>query len=187
MDLINERMMLTKKASDADMGTWETILDYTASEELAVTDTYHDVMDVDATFFQKIQDAKKIIPVEEFKAPSVKTQDSLGDIKITLHSNSGWDPFAILNGNYLPNLTSGFASEATCYKEIDLTSIYELGHDPLLGVYAPMVYSLKSSSFKKTDEYFSYANQYNGNATLRIINKKVPVGKGSRIRVLVMI
>lgn len=179
------RSMMKSKGSD-DMGNWETILDYTVSEELAVTDTYHDVMDVDATFFQKIQDAKKIILVEEFKAPSVKTQDSLGDIKISLNSNQGWDPFAILNGNYLPNLTSGFASEATCYKEIDLTSVCELGHDPLLGVYAPMIYSLKSSAFKKIDEYFSYANQYNGNAALRIINKKVPVGKGSRIRVLVM-
>lgn len=179
------RSMMKSKGSD-DMGNWETILDYTVSEELAVTDTYHDVMDVDATFFQKIQDAKKIILVEEFKAPSVKTQDSLGDIKISLRSNQGWDPFAILNGNYLPNLTSGFASEATCYKEIDLTSVCELGHDPLLGVYAPMIYSLKSSAFKKIDEYFSYANQYNGNAALRIINKKVPVGKGSRIRVLVM-
>lgn len=179
------RSMMKSKGSD-DMGNWETILDYTVSEELAVTDTYHDVMDVDATFFQKIQDAKKIILVEEFKAPSVKTQDSLGDIKISLRSNQGWDPFAILNGNYLPNLTSGFASEATCYKEIDLTSVCELGHDPLLGVYAPMIYSLKSSAFKKIDEYFSYANQYNGNAALIIINKKVPVGKGSRIRVLVM-
>lgn len=179
------RSMLKSKGSE-DMGTWETILDYTVSEELSVTDTYHDVMNVDATFFQKIQDAKKIILVEEFKAPSVKTQDSLGDIKISLRSNQGWDPFVILNGNYLPNLTSGFASEATCYKEVDLTSVCELGHDPLLGVYAPMIYSLKSSAFKKIDEYFSYANQYNGNAALRIINKKVPVGKGSRIRVLVM-
>jgi hypothetical protein len=186
MDLINERMMLTKKASDADMGTWETILDYTVSEELAVTDTYHDVMDVDATFFQKMQNAKKIIFVEEFKAPSVETQDGLGDIKISLRASQGWDPLLILNGNYLPNLVSGYASEATCYKEIDLTSICELGHDPLLGVYAPMIHSVKNLAFKKIDECFSYANQYNGNTTLRIINKKVPVGKGSRIRVLIM-
>lgn len=184
MDLVRKRMLMSKGSED--MGTWETILDYTVSEELAVTDTYHDVMDVDATIFQKIQDAKKIIFVEEFKAPSVKTQDALGDIKISLHASQGWDPLPILNGNYLPNLASGYASEATCYKEIDLTSVCELGHDPLLGVYAPMIYSLKSSAFKKIDEYFSYANQYNGNTTLRIINKKVPVGKGSRIRVLVM-
>lgn len=179
------RSMLKSKGSE-DMGTWKTILDYTVSEELAVTDTYHDVMDVDATIFQKIQDAKKIIFVEEFKAPSVKTQDALGDIKISLHASQGWDPLLILNGNYLPNLVSGYASEATCYKEIDLTSICELGHDSLLGVYTPMIHSVKNLSFKKIDEYFSYANQYNGNAALRIINKKVPVGKGSRIRVLVM-
>lgn len=168
------------------MATWETILDYTISEELSVTDTYHEVMNVDATFFQKIQDAKKIIFVEEFKAPSVKTQDNLGDIRIALNLSSGWDPLVILHGNYLPNTTSGYASEVTCYKEIDLTSICELGHDPLLCVYAPMVCSVKNASPKKIDEYFSYANQFNGNTTLRIINKKVPVGKGSRIRVLVM-
>ena len=186
MDLINERMMLTKKASDADMGTWETILDYTVSEELSITNTYHEVMNVDATFFQKIQDAKKIIVVEEFKAPSVKTQDALGDVKIGLFSDQGWWPLPILDGIFLPNLTSGFASEATCYKEIDLTSICELGHDPLLGVYAPMIYSLKNSTFKKMDGFFSYSNLYHSTATLRIINKKVPVGKGSRIRVLVM-
>lgn len=137
-------------------------------------------------FFQKIQDAKKIIFVEEFKAPSVKTQDSLGDIKIALNSTKGWDPLIILNGNYLPNLVSGFANEATCYKEIDLTSICELGHDPLLAVYAPMIHSVNNIPHKKIDEYFSYANQFIGNTTLRIINKKVPVGKGSRIRVLVM-
>lgn len=185
MDLINERMMLKSKGSE-DMGTWETILDYTVSEELSVTDTYHEVMNVDATFFQKMQNAKKIIITIMFEAPSVKTLDNLGDIKISLHANQGWDPLLILNGNYLPNLVSGYASEATCYKEIDLTSICELGHDPLLGVYAPMIYSVKDLSFKKIDEYFSYANQYNGNTTLRIINKKAPVGKGSRIRVLVM-
>lgn len=52
------RSMLKSKGSE-DMGTWETILDYTVSEELSVTDTYHEVMNVDATFFQKIQDAKK--------------------------------------------------------------------------------------------------------------------------------
>ena len=46
------RSMMKSKGSD-DMGNWETILDYTVSEELAVTDTYHDVMDVDATFFSK--------------------------------------------------------------------------------------------------------------------------------------
>lgn len=179
------RSMMKSKGSD-DVGNWETILDYTVSEELAVTDTYHDVMDVDATIFQKIQDAKKIIFVEEFKAPSVKTQDALGDIKISLHASQVWDPLLILNGNYLPNLVSGYASEATCYKEIDLTSICELGHDPLLWVYTPMIHSVKNLTSKKIDEYFSYANQYNGNTTLRIINKKVPVGKGSRIRVLVM-
>lgn len=46
------RSMLKSKGSD-DMGTWETILDYTVSEELSVTDTYHEVMNVDATFFSK--------------------------------------------------------------------------------------------------------------------------------------
>lgn len=165
---------------------WETILDYTVSEELAVTDTYHDVMDVDATFFQKIQNAKKIIFVEEFKAPSVKTQDALGDIKISLRSDQGWDPLGILNGNYLPNLTSGYASETMCYKEIDLTSICELGYNPLSVVYAPVIFSGNNLASKKIDEYFSCANQFKKNTTLRIINKKVPVGKGSRIRVLVM-
>ena len=179
------RSMLKSKGSE-DMGTWETILDYTVSEELSVTNTYHEVMNVDATIFQKIQDAKKIIFVEEFKAPSVKTQDSLGDIKISLRSDQGWDPLIILNGNYLPNLTSGYASETMCYKEIDLTSICELGYNPLSVVYAPMIFSGNNLASKKIDECFSCVNQYNKNTTLRIINKKVPVGKGSRIRVLVM-
>ena len=179
------RSVLKSKGSE-DMGTWETILDYTVSEELSVTNTYHEVMNVDATFFQKIQNAKKIIFVEEFKAPSAKTQDALGDVKIGLFASQGWWPLPILDGNFLPNLTSGFASEATCYKEIDLTSICELGHDPLLGVYAPMTYSLKNSTFKRIDEFFGYGNMYNGPTILRVINKKVPVGKGSRIRVLVM-
>jgi hypothetical protein len=176
----------TVKNGESGKEEWETILDYTASEELAVTDTYHDVMDVDATTFQKIYDAKKIIFVEEFKAPSVKMQDSLGDIKISLRSDQGWDPLIILNGNYLPNLTSGDASETMCYKEIDLTSICELGNNPLSVVYAPIIFSRNNLASKKIDEYFSYVNKYNKNTTLRIINKKVPVGKGSRIRLLVM-
>lgn len=186
MDLMRERMLMANRKGSDNMGRWETILDYTVSEELSVTDTYHEVMNVDVTFFQKIQDAKKIIFVEEFKSPSVKTQDSLGDIRIALNSTRGWDPLVILNGYYLPYTTSGYASEATYYEEIDLTSICELGHDPLLGVYAPMICGVKNSAFKKIDEYFSYANQFNENTTLRIVNKKVPVGKGSRIRALVM-
>lgn len=190
MDLINERMMLTKKASDADMGRWETILDYTVSEELSVTDTYHEVMNVDATFLQKMQNAKKIIIMIIFEAPSVKTFDSLGDIQISLYSESGWYPFTFINGNYLPNLTSGQYSKSSYYKEIDLTNISEFGHNDITGVYAPSVFGLKYSTFsnfKKIDEFFSYGNMFNGQTILRIINKKVPVGKGSRIRTLVML
>ena len=179
------RSMLKSRGSE-DMSTWETILDYTVSEELSVTDTYHEVMNVDATFFQKMQNAKKIIITIMFEAPSVKTLDALGDIKISLHSASGWDPFTFINGNYLPNLASGFASQSSYYKEIDLTNISELGHNDMIGVYAPSVFGLKSSSFKKIDEFFGYGNMYNGPTILRVINKKVPVGKGSRIRVLVM-
>lgn len=179
------RSMLKSRGSE-DMSTWETILDYTVSEELSVTDTYHEVMNVDATFFQKMQNAKKIIITIMFEAPSVKTLDALGDIKISLHSASGWDPFTFINGNYLPNLTSGFASQSSYYKEIDLTNISELGHNDMIGVYTPSVFGLKSSSFKKIDEFFGYGNMYNGPTILRVINKKVPVGKGSRIRVLVM-
>jgi hypothetical protein len=179
------RSMLKSKGSE-DMGTWETILDYTVSEELSVTNTYHEVMNVDATFFQKMQNAKKIIITMMFEAPSVKTLDNLGDIQISLYSQSGWYPFTFINGNYLPNLTSGFASQSSYYKEIDLTNISELGHNDMIGVYAPSVFGLKSSSFKKIDEFFGYGNMYNGPTILRVINKKVPVGKGSRIRVLVM-
>lgn len=122
------RSMLKSKGSE-DMGTWETILDYTVSEELSVTNTYHEVMNVDATFFQKMQNAKKIIITIMFEAPSVKTLDNLGDIQISLYSQSGWYPFTFINGNYLPNLTSGFASQSSYYKEIDLTNISELGHN----------------------------------------------------------
>lgn len=147
MDLVRKRMLMSKGSED--MGTWETILDYTVSEELAVTDTYHDVMDVDATFFQKMQNAKKIIITIMFEAPSVKTLDNLGDIQISLYSQRGWYPFTFINGNYLPNLTSGFASQSSYYKEIDLTNISELGHNDMIGVYAPSVFGLKSSSFKK--------------------------------------
>lgn len=53
MDLVEHRRLLNRKGSDADMGRWETILDYTVSEELSATDTYHEVMNVDATFFSK--------------------------------------------------------------------------------------------------------------------------------------
>lgn len=57
-----------------------------------------------------------------------------------------------------------------------------------------MVYSLnkitQSNNFlklsEKIDEFFGYGNMYNGPTILRVINKKVSVGKGSRIRVLVM-
>lgn len=168
------------------MNTWETILDYTVSEELSVTDTYHEVMNVDATFFQKMQNAKKIIITIMFEAPSVKTQDSLGDIQISLYSSSGWYPFTFVSGNYLPYLTSGFASQSAYYKEIDLTNISVLGHNDMIGVYAPSIFGLKGSPLKKIDELFGYGNMYNGPTILRIINKKVPVGKGSRIRVLVM-
>lgn len=186
MDLIRERLLMTNRKGSEDMGTWETILDYTVSEELSVTDTYHEVMNVDATFFQKMQNAKKIIITIMFEAPSVKTLDALGDIQISLYSQNGWYPFTFINGNYLPNLTSGFASQSSYYKEIDLTNISELGHNDMICVYAPSVFGLKSSSFKKIDEFFGYGNMYNGPTILRVINKKVPVGKGSRIRVLVM-
>lgn len=186
MDLVEHRRLLNRKGSDADMGRWETILDYTVSEELSVTDTYHEVMNVDATFFQKMQNAKKIIITIMFEAPSVKTIDSLGDIKIALYSQNGWYPFTFIDGNYLPNLTSGFASQSSYYKEIDLTNISELGHNDMIGVYAPSVFGLKNSSLKKIDELFGYNHMYNGPTILRVINKKVPVGKGSRIRTLVM-
>lgn len=186
MDLVEHRRLLNRKGSDDDMGRWETILDYTVSEELSATDTYHEVMNVDATFFQKMQNAKKIIIAIMFKAPSVKTSDALGDIKISLYSQRGWYPFTFIDGNYLPNLTSGFASQSSYYKEIDLTNISELGHNDMIGVYAPSVFRLKGSNLKKIDELYSYANMYNEQTILRVINKKVHVGKGSRIRVLVM-
>lgn len=186
MDLIRERLLMSNRKGSDDMGTWETIFDYTVSEELSATDTYHELMTFDATFFQKMQNAKKIIITMMFEAPSVKTLDDLGDIKISLYSKSGWYPFTFISGNYLPNKTSGFASQSSYYKEIDLTNISELGHNDMIGVYAPSVFGLKGSNFKKIDEFFGYGNMYNGQTILRIINKKVPVGKGSRLRVLVM-
>ena len=85
----------------------------------------------------------------------------------------------------MPYNTSGYASKSGYYKEIDLTNVCELGKNNYLTVYTPSVFKLKNDNPKKLDEFFAYDSMFNGNTVLRVINTKVPIGKGSRIRVLV--
>lgn len=186
MDMIERRMSIMRESEEDKEMTWETLIDYTFNEELGITDTYHDVMDVDATFFEKCSNAKKIIIASTFESPSEKVQDKLGDINIGLYTIAqGWFPFTFMRGNYLPYNTSGPASKSGYYKEIDLTNVCELGKNNYLTVYTPSVFKSKSANPQKLDEFFEYASMFNGNTVLRVINTKVPIGKGSRIRVLV--
>lgn len=53
MDMIERRMSIMRESEEDKEMTWETLIDYTFNEELGITDTYHDVMNVDATFFEK--------------------------------------------------------------------------------------------------------------------------------------
>lgn len=186
MDMIERRMSIMRESEEDKEMTWETLIDYTFNEELGITDTYHDVMNVDATFFEKCSNAKKIIIASTFESPSEKVHDGLGDINIGLYTIAqGWFPFTFVRGNYLPNNTSGYASKSGYYKEIDLTNVCELGKNNYLTVYTPSVFKLKNDNPQKLDEFFAYDSMFNGNTVLRVINTKVPIGKGSRIRVLV--
>lgn len=186
MDLIRERMMLTKKASDADMGRWETLIDYTTTEELGTGN--NDVERYDSTVLEKLNNAKKIAVVCYLAPPSAE-QSAVGTINVQLYLPNKYYAYASLTNevNTLPNKTSGANSLGYIYREIDIEALQTVGIKGPYPIYSPVVSVLEGSyQYKKLDNYWTNSGNVVDVSSLRLNVKSGVVGHGSRFRVFVM-
>lgn len=186
MDLIRERIMLTKKASDTDMSTWETLIDYTTTQELG-TGT-NDVERYDSTVLEKLNNAKKIAIVCYLAPPSTE-QSAVGIINVQLYLPNKYYNYTSLTNevNILPNKTSGANSLGYIYREIDMEPLQSVGIKGAYPIYSPVTSVLEGSYHNnKLDAYWNNSNNLVDAITLRLNVKSGVVGQGSRFRVLIL-
>lgn len=179
-------MMLTKKASDADMSTWETLIDYTTTTELGKGN--NDVERYDSTILEKLNNAKKIAVVCYFAPPSAE-QSAVGTINVQLYLPNKYYNYVSLTNevNTLPSKVSGANSLGYIYREIDMEVLQTVGIRGVYPIYSPVTSALEGSyQYKKLDGYWNNSGNVVDASTLRLNVKSGVVGKGSRFRVLVM-
>lgn len=187
MDLAERRglLMSNRKGSD-DMGTWETLIDYTTTDELGTGN--NDVERYDSTVLEKLNNAKKIAIACYFAPPSTE-QSAVGIINVQLYLHNKYYNYASLTNeiNTLPNKTSGANSLGYIYREIDIEALQTVGIKGAYPIYSPTVAILEGSyQNKKLDSYWNNKNNVVDASTLRLNVKSGVVGKGSRIRVLIL-
>lgn len=187
MDLIRERLLISnRKGSDVDMSTWETLIDYTTTEELG-TGT-NDVERYDSTILEKLNNAKKIAIVCYLAPPSTE-QSAIGTINVQLYLPNKYYVWASLTTEIttLPNKTSGANSLGYIYREIDIEALQTVGIKGAYPIYSPLVATLEGSyQYKKVDIYWANSGNVVDASTLRLNVKSGVVGKGSRFRVLIL-
>lgn len=168
------------------MSTWETLIDYTTTEELGKGN--NDVERYDSTISEKLNNAKKIAIVCYLAPPSTE-QSAVGTINVQLYLPNKYYVYTHLTGgiNTLPNKISGNDSEGYIYREIDMEALQTVGIKGEYPIYAPTIGLTKGSyQYKKLDGYWSNSNNVVDASTLRLNVKSGVVGKGSRFRVLIL-
>lgn len=187
MDLIRERLLMSnRKGSDVDMSTWETLIDYTTTEELGTGN--NEVERYESTILEKLNNAKKIAIVCYLASPSTE-QSAVGTINVQLYLPNKYYNYASLTNevNALPNKTSGANSLGYIYREIDIEPLQSVGIKGVYPIYSPVTSTLEGSyQYKKIDAYWNNSNNLVDASMLRLNVKSGVVGQGSRFRVLIL-
>lgn len=184
--LLRRRFELLKRKEDEPMSTWETLIDYTTTEELGKGS--NDVERYDSAVLEKLNNAKKIAVVCYLAPPSTE-QNAVGIINVQLYLPNKYYVYGVMTGevNTLPNKTSGANSIGYIYREIDMEPLHAVGIKGNYPVYSPVTSYLEGSyQYKVLNNYWTNSGNVVDASTLRLNVKSGVVGKGSRFRVLIL-
>ena len=168
------------------MATWETLIDYTTTQELGTG--ANDVERYDSRILEKLNNAKKIAVVCYFAPPSAE-QSAVGTINVQLYLPNKYYAWVSLTNevNTLPNKMSGANSLGYIYREIDMEPLQAVGIKGAYPIYSPVMSYLEGSyQYKKLDAYWANSGNVVDATALRLNVKSGVVGKGSRFRVLIL-